>query len=223
MIQLQKHVTIFIYLVQLITYLVTWLYNNMSQSHPRDNTMICAMKCKYEISVKHFQKGSLGLPFHPRLRLLWIIKSRVWYGPLLHACEKCYEWPGRASVNLVETLCVMEICMGVKKCYESHGCVSVHQNIWMTVNPTAVPPSWLEDMADWRSSQSANKNWVTHTDGQPTVLLNAYQDQTWNGLRWAEKLNKKIKFGSFAVNWTFRGETGHRNNVARNGSFTSTL
>ena len=41
-------------------------------------------------------------------------------------------------------------------------------------------------------------------------------------MKWFEmgrKAHQKIKFGSFAVNWTFRGETGHRN-VARNGSFT---
>ena len=111
----------------------------------------------------------------------------------------------------------MEICMGVKKCYESHGCVSVHQNIWMTVNPTAVPPSWLEDMADWRSSQSANKNWVTHTDGQPTVLLNAYQEdellgRTWNGLRCGKSRTKKIKFASFALQWT--GLSGEKQDTA---------
>ena len=165
------------------------------------------------------QKWSLRSPFHPCLDSYGSSKSRMWYGSLLHACEKCYEWPGRASVNLVETLCVMEICMGVKKCYESHGCVSVHQNIWMTVNPTAVPPSWLEDMADWRSSQSANKNWVTHTDGQPTVLLNAYQEdemtaQTWSEWFWdGEKSpTKKIIFGSFALQWT--GLLGEKQDTA---------
>ena len=35
----------------------------------------CAMKCKYSISVRDFQKGSLGLPFHPYLRFLRIIQK----------------------------------------------------------------------------------------------------------------------------------------------------
>ena len=163
---LQKHVTILTYLVQLKTYdwfgfTTTWA--SQTQSNSTFRHVLWSVNIKYQSNI--FKKGPLDYHFIHVEDSYGSSKSRIWYGSLFHAWEKCYEWPGRASVNLVETLCVMEICMGVKKCYESHGCVPVHQNIWMTVNPTAVPPSWLEDMADWRSSQSANKNWVTHTDG----------------------------------------------------------
>ena len=131
-------------------------------------------------------------------------KSRMWYGSLFHACEKCYEWPGRASVNTVETLCVMEICMGVKKCYESHGCVSVqcapkHMD---DCEPNSRAPfltgrhGWLKIQSKCKQKLSNTHGWITN---RPTQCLGRKTKYRLTH-RWfwdAEKSpTKKINFGS---------------------------